>query len=62
MNDLLDWELPAIDFASDCAGEYLESINETNLELLTSVEWQTLIALICINFMTKRQEIMPCPF
>lgn len=62
MTDLEPWEFPALDFASDCAGEYLEELNQTDLAKLTPDQWKELIRVIAVNFAHKRADIMPCPF
>lgn len=62
MNDLTPYEQAALEFAGECAGEYLDSIGKTDLAKMTQEEWQTLISVACLNFSQKRNELTPCPF
>lgn len=62
MNDLEDYELAALDYASEMAGEYIEELQETDLSKLSAREWKNLIAVIVVNYQRKRNELQPCPF
>lgn len=62
MNDLEDWEIAALDYASEMAGQYIEELQESDLSQLSGHEWQTLIKVIAINYHQKRNELQPCPF
>lgn len=62
MNDLEDYELAALDYASEMAGQYIEELQESDLSKLSGAEWQTLIKVIAINYHQKRNELQPCPF
>lgn len=52
----------ALDFAGDCAGEYLEELKKTDLAKLTVEEWQGFIKCVALNYTNKRIELEPCPF
>lgn len=62
MQTLKPHEEKAVEFASQCAGEYLDELGKTDLATLTAEEWQQLNRLICVNFWAKRIELDPCPF
>ena len=67
MNDLEDWEIAALDYASEMAGQYIEELQsyddaKSDLSKLSGAEWQTLIKVIAINYHQKRNELKPCPF
>lgn len=62
MNDLEEYEENALTYAGQMAGEYLESINKTDLTTLTPQEWEIFIKCVGVNFLTKRAELMPVPF
>lgn len=62
MNDLTEYEQQAIDHASTCAGEYLDSLGKTDLAKMTQEEWRTLITIAALRFAQKANELRPCPF
>lgn len=62
MNDLTEYEEQALDYASACAGEYLDSIGKTDLAQMTKEEWRTLITITALRFAQKANELKPCPF
>ena len=62
MNDLTEHEEIALDYSGECAGEYLDSIGKTDFSQMTQEEWRTLITIVALKFVQKRNEITPCPF
>lgn len=49
----------SLDFAGQMAGEYLESINKTDLSALTSDEWRTFLDIIVKNQRDQLAELPP---
>lgn len=62
MNDLEPYELTALSYAGQMLGEYLESINQSDIARLTPQQWQTMLEVLAISYTTKRAELQPCPF
>lgn len=56
------WEVSAILYAGQQAGEYLTEINQTDLAKLSAEQWQILLTVICQNYQDKHRELRPCPF
>lgn len=56
------WENDAILYGGKCGGEYLESINKTDLATLTPDQWLTFLQVVTINYHSKHIELQPCPF
>ena len=52
----------ARDYAGQMAGQYLDELRQTDAAKLTPYQWDTLISLICCNFILKKKELDPCPF
>lgn len=61
-HDSQPWELEAILFGGQCGGEYLESINKTDLAQLTSDEWAEFVKIIALNYHEKHNRLKPCSF
>lgn len=55
-------EFAALIFASECAGEYIEEIGQTDLSQYSYEQWQTLVEIIGRNYLQKHNELLPCPF
>lgn len=49
----------SLQYAGECAGEYLESINKTDLADLDVDEWQTLLDVIVRNQRKKMADLPP---
>jgi hypothetical protein len=58
MVDPDEHEQAAIAAASPMAGEYLESIGKTDLEMLTEVEWLTLLEVVVTAYQDALVRLM----
>lgn len=61
-------EHDAIMYGGQMGGEYLDSINITDLAALTPEQWQTFLEVVCLNYHNRtiehagRREILCPPF
>ena len=62
MHDPQDWEIIAVHHGGSMGGEYLESINKSDLSQLTEEEWQTFLTVVCLNYHAEHNRLKPCPF
>jgi hypothetical protein len=58
MVDPDDDEQAALDFASQMAGEYVESLGKTDLATFTSQEWATLVECAVTGYQDKLAEML----
>lgn len=49
----------SLEFAGQCAGEYLEEVGKTDLADLTEKEWLTLLDVVVRNQRQKLAELPP---
>lgn len=61
-SDTRPHEDSALEYAGDCAGEFLDALGKTDLAKLSVEEWQGLIKCVALNYQNKRIELEPCPF
>lgn len=60
--DIEPYEQEALIFAGQMLGEYLDEIGVTDIAKLTPHQWQTMLEVVCMNFLLKRANLQPCPF
>ncbi len=58
MIDPTEHEIAAIQAASPMAGDYLESINKTDLAVLTENEWLTLLEVVVTAYQDKLASLL----
>ena len=61
-HDIQPFEIEAALYGGQMGGEYLESINVTDLTKLTPDQWQTFLVTVTSNYHAKHNELKPCPF
>ena len=57
MVDPDDHEEAALEFASQMGGEYIESLDKTDLAAFTAKEWATLVECIVTGYQDKLGEL-----
>lgn len=62
MNDLDELQQKALDFSSDQAGAYLESVGQTDLAQLSREQWMQFLQIVVCRYQDKLVELRPCPF
>lgn len=56
MNDTTKLEDESIRYASQMAGEYLDTLRTTDLSRFTKEQWDTLLKIICLNYDTYKMS------